>query len=112
MTRGRGLRITSFQTSEGESNWASIQVTRGLDVHTICWVIICALLVFDRLCVHAHNRTGVHSMNVLIVANPITIGGKGRYEFPFTMVRTNDARNVWANNIYIYIYISTFAHIA
>jgi hypothetical protein len=88
---GTNQPLTTFY---GTQRWARIGIMRDLQPHTICLVVVAALLVCDQVYAHPHVRTGEHSVNGRLIACPVCVGGKGLLEDPWTMLSRNTHQNI------------------
>ncbi len=91
--RVNGSRYALLYNFDGLSQWPRINIRRNGEDHTICFIIVTALLVSDHLYAHTHQRGGLTVVNGRLVGNPICLGGNRRLEAPFTML----SRNTWMN---------------
>jgi hypothetical protein len=76
-----GMRVADscynvFYTFNGLHSWPKIFSEKRGEKHNICFVIVAALLVADRLYAHTHQRGSLNAKNGRLVANPVCIGGK------------------------------------
>jgi hypothetical protein len=99
-----GIRVQDskfqlFFTFDGLALWPRIEATKRGETHRICFVIVAALLVADRLYAHTRMRNSQNARNGRLVGNPVCIGGKGRLEAPFTALSKNSAMNL--HNLHI-----------
>jgi hypothetical protein len=96
-----GMRVNGSQylplyTYNGLAMWPRIKFSQNGENHTICFIIVTALLVSDHLYAHTHQRGGLTVVNGRLVGNPICLGGNGRLEAPFTMLSRNTRMNLHA----------------
>ena len=94
-----GMRVADscynvFYTFNGLHSWPRIYSEKRGETHKICFVIVAALLVADRLYAHTHERGSLNAKNGRLVANPVCIGGNGRLEAPFTILSKNCIMNL------------------